>query len=424
MKILVIGSGGREHTLCWQLRKSKHQLELFCAPGNGGIATCAQLVPINMDETTKLLNFALDEQIDLTIVGPEAPLAAGIVDIFKANGLKIFGPTQKAAEIESSKAFAKRIMDKYQIPTAAYQVFTEEAAAINFVREKGAPIVIKADGIAAGKGVVVAQTLEQAIDAVRLIFTEYAAGGGQVLIEEFLEGEELSLMAFVDGETVVPMQTAQDHKQVFDLDQGPNTGGMGAYSPVPQFDDSLVETAVQQVLIPAAKGMVKEGRHFTGVLYAGLIITKTGPKVIEFNARFGDPEAQVVLPRMKTDLLNVILACVNHKLDQVQIEWAADAVVTIVLASPGYPGTYTSGSLIKGLDSVNGSDQVVVFHSGTARSNCQFYTAGGRVLSVTGFGNDLDQARNCAYEAIEQINFSGMHYRKDICTKALACYLL
>lgn len=423
MKILVVGNGGREHALCWQLRRSKHQLELFCAPGNGGIASLAQLVPINVDEIDKMVSFALEEQIDLTIVGPEAPLAAGIVDVFQAHGLKIFGPTKKAAEIESSKAFAKSIMDKYQIPTAAYQVFTDQDAAINFVRDKGAPIVIKADGIAAGKGVVVAQTLDQAIDAVKHIFTKYANGGGQVLIEEYLEGEELSLMAFVDGETVIPMQTSQDHKQVFDQDQGPNTGGMGAYSPVPQFDESLVETAVQQILIPTAKGMVQEGRHFTGILYAGLIITENGPKVIEFNARFGDPEAQVVIPRMKSDLLDVILACVNHNLDKVQIEWIDNAVVTIVLASPGYPGICTTGTIIKGLESLGSNDQVKVFHGGTVINQDQLYTAGGRVLSITGFGNDLFQARNCAYESIKKISFPGMHYRKDICAKALACYL-
>lgn len=421
MRVLVIGSGGREHTICWKLQQSHRQVELFCAPGNAGIAQVAKCVPIAVDDLVALRNFALKECIDLTVVGPEAPLAAGIVDLFQASGLTVFGPTKAAAAIESSKAFAKNLMYKYQIPTAKYQVFTDHVQALAYVHEQGAPIVIKANGLAAGKGVVVATNIAEAVEALENIF---AQPNQTVVIEECLVGEELSLMAFVDHETVVPMVLAQDHKRVFDQDQGPNTGGMGAYSPCPQFDATIVETAMELVLVPATKAMIAEGCPFTGILYAGLMVTDSGIKVIEFNARFGDPETQVVLPRLETDLLDVFLACVDHKLVDLDIKWRDYAAVTIVLASPGYPGNYPTGTAITGLDSLGAAasaDEVHVFHSGTANNADQtgFVTAGGRVLAITGLGADFLQARQRAYQAIAQINFPGMHYRTDIGAKAL-----
>lgn len=423
MRVLVVGSGGREHTILWKLSQSKTKLRLFCAPGNGGIGELAQLVPIKVNEIAKLKDFALKEKIDLTVVGPELPLAMGIVDQFQSAGLQIFGPSKKAAEIESSKSFAKDLMNKYHIPTAAYKVFTDEKAAVDFIKKIGTPVVVKADGLAAGKGVVVTHEpheLELAVQAVKQVFLNRDSKSNQqkVVIEEFLEGEELSLMAFVDGETVIPMQTAQDHKRIFDQDRGPNTGGMGAYSPVPQFSDDMIEKAVETVLIPTAKALVNEGRSFTGVLYAGLMITELGTKVIEFNARFGDPETQVVLPRMDSDLFEVLMACVNHKLPQLsEIRWNQQAVVAVVLASQGYPGKYTTGKQVFGLETIS-NNNIMAFHSGTAISQDKVFTSGGRVLAVTALGNDLATARQQAYLATAKIRFDGMHYRKDIAAKA------
>lgn len=421
MNILVVGSGGREHALCWKLSQSHQVTKLYCAPGNGGTSLLAENVPINVNQIPELLKFAQENEIDLTVVGPEGPLAAGIVDQFQTAGQKIFGPTKAAAIIEGSKSFAKDLMAKYNIPTGAYQVFTCKKEALSYLDEVGVPIVIKADGLAEGKGVVVAHSLATATEAVIQIFTE--AIHNKVVIEEYLEGEELSLMAFVDGETVIPMQVAQDHKQAFDGDLGPNTGGMGAYSPVPHFSDALINEAVEKVLRPVAKGMVAEDRYFTGVLYAGLMVTEKGLKVIEFNARFGDPETQVVLPRLETDLVNILLACVNHELDEIKIQWNDQAVVTVVLASPGYPGSYPVGNVISGLDNVRKMDDIMVFHAGTAFRSGILKTIGGRVLTVTGIGNDLEQAQDQAYHGIHYIDFYGVHYRKDIGMKAITKHI-
>lgn len=421
MKILVIGQGGREHAIVWKLAQSPRVERIYCAPGNGGIAGLATLVPISVSDFSGLAQFAKDEGIDLTVVGPEDPLMDGIVDFFEARELPIFGPNKAAAIIEGSKTFAKELMQKYNIPTAEYAVFTNYEDAVRYVEEKGAPIVVKADGLAAGKGVTVAQTVEEAKEALRFIMVEEGFGkaGAQVVIEECLVGQEMTLLAFVDGETVKPMVPSQDHKPVFDGDRGPNTGGMGTYSPVPQFDESVVEQVVEQVLVPAARAMVAEGRPFRGVLYAGLMITEAGPKVIEFNCRFGDPETQVVLPRLESDLLDIFLATVQGELDQLEIRWKSDAAVCVIMASGGYPGSYEKGKEIRGLDRVD-DEQVVVFHAGTRRVDSgAIVTDGGRVLGVTALAPDLSQARDKAYAAVEKIEFDGAHYRKDIGQKAI-----
>ncbi len=421
MKILVIGQGGREHAIVWKLAQSPRVERIYCAPGNGGIAGLATLVPISVNDFSGLAQFAKDEGIDLTVVGPEDPLMDGIVDFFEARELPVFGPNKAAAIIEGSKTFAKELMQKYNIPTAEYAAFTNYEDAVRYVEEKGAPIVVKADGLAAGKGVTVAQTVEEAKEALRFIMVEEGFGkaGAQVVIEECLVGQEMTLLAFVDGETVKPMVPSQDHKPVFDGDRGPNTGGMGTYSPVPQFDESVVEQVVEQVLVPAARAMVAEGRPFRGVLYAGLMITEAGPRVIEFNCRFGDPETQVVLPRLESDLLDIFLATVQGELDQLEIHWKPDAAVCVIIASGGYPGSYEKGKEIRGLDRVD-DEQVVVFHAGTCRMDSgAIVTDGGRVLGVTALAPDLSQARDKAYAAVGKIEFDGAHYRKDIGQKAI-----
>jgi len=419
MKVLVVGQGGREHALCWALAQSPHVERVYCAPGNGGIAEVATCVPIKETDLAALARFAQDEGIGLTVVGPEAPLAAGIVDFFRARGLPIFGPTRAAAQVESSKAFAKRIMQQHGIPTADYAVFDDYGAALAYVREKGAPIVVKADGLAAGKGVTVARTVAEAQEALRRAMREgaFGAAGSRVVIEECLEGEELSLMAFVDGETVRPMVPAQDHKPVFDGDRGPNTGGMGAYSPVPQMDPAVIAAAEARILRPMAAALAREGCPFTGVLYAGLMVTADGPKVIEFNARFGDPETQVVLPRLKTDLLEVLLAVVEERLEEVALEWRDEAALCVVLASGGYPHGYEVGKAISGLERVD--PDVLVFHAGTKRDGEALVTSGGRVLGVTALGATLAEAQQKAYANAARIRFEGMHYRTDIGNRAL-----
>ncbi|WP_025028841.1 phosphoribosylamine--glycine ligase [Caldalkalibacillus mannanilyticus] len=421
MKILVIGQGGREHTLAWKFKQSPRVDKVYCAPGNGGIGTVAEIVPLQETQIAELIAFALEKQIDFTFVGPENPLLEGIVDQFQEAGLRIFGPKQEAAIIEGSKSFAKDLMKKYNIPTGAYEVFTSAEEALAYLDSQTAPIVIKADGLAAGKGVVVAETMEQARQAVHEMMAEakFGEAGHRVVIEEFLAGEELSLMAFVDGDTVVPMVPAQDHKPVFDGDKGPNTGGMGAYSPVPQMSAAQVEEAVQTILIPTAKAMIQEGRPFTGILYAGLMMTAKGPQVIEFNARFGDPETEVVLPRLKTDLVDIVEATIDHRLDQLKVEWSEEAAVTVVLASEGYPEAYPKGRAIQGTEQWLNHNDVVVFHAGTKEQAGQLVTSGGRVMAVTAVAKELSAARDKAYEVIDGIHFEGMHYRRDIGAKAL-----
>jgi phosphoribosylamine--glycine ligase len=415
---LVIGKGGREHAILWALKKSPRVKQLYCAPGNAGIAALAECVPIQEHEFEKIARFALDTAIDLVVVGPEDPLSDGIVDYLEERNIPVFGPRQNAAVIESSKVFTKELLRKYSIPTAAYETFERYEDALAYVRKQGAPIVIKADGLAAGKGVVVAQTLEEAEQALEEIMVKKVFGrtGDRVVVEEYLQGQELSILSFVDGKVVRPMLPAQDHKPVFDGDKGPNTGGMGTYSPLPHFPQSIIDEAVENIIRPTAEAMVKEGRPFRGVLFAGLMATKNGVKTIEFNARFGDPETQVVLPLLETDLADILLAAINGKLEDIEIRWSQDAAVCVVLASGGYPGSYPKGIPIYGLDEVRDS---VVFHAGTAEKDGQIVTNGGRVLGVTARGATIEEARAKAYGDIERIRFEGMQYRKDIALKAL-----
>jgi phosphoribosylamine--glycine ligase len=421
MKVLVIGQGGREHALVWKFKKSPRVSKVYCAPGNGGIASIAEIVPYKESQIKELIHFVQEEGIELTFVGPENPLLDGIVDQFEEAGLRIYGPRKNAAIIEGSKSFAKDLMKAYNIPTGAYEVFTDKESALNYLDQQQAPIVVKADGLAAGKGVVVAQTTEEAKQAVQEMMAEarFGEAGHRVVIEEFLNGQELSLMAFVDGDVVVPMVPAQDHKPVYEGDQGPNTGGMGAYSPVPQMTETEIEQAVRNVLIPTAQAMIKEGRPFTGILYAGLMMTTEGPKVIEFNARFGDPETQVVLPRLQTDLVEIIEASLDHQLSQIDVEWSNNAAVAVVLASEGYPDSYPKGRTITGTDEWLNEEDTVIFHAGTKLEDGELKTSGGRVLAVTGIAKDLASAQEKAYQAIQNVHFEGVHYRKDIGAKAL-----
>lgn len=418
MRILVIGRGGREHAIVWALKKSPSVKKIYCAPGNAGIAEMAECVPIDEMNFAELARFSIDNRIDLVVVGPEDPLFHGAVDYFESRNIPAFGPRKDAAIIEGSKVFTKNLLKKYNIPTAAYETFNRYEDALAYVRKQGVPIVIKADGLAAGKGVTVARTMEQAEQALKDIMVDKVFGeaGSSVVIEEFLQGQEMSILAFVDGHVVRPMVPAQDHKPVYDHDQGPNTGGMGTYSPVPHIPQSVVDEAVRMILQPTADAMVKEGRSFRGVLYAGLMITDSGPKTIEFNCRFGDPETQVVLPRLKTDLADIFLATVNGGLGDMDIRWKDEAAVCVILASGGYPGSYEKGKVIRGLKDVQSS---VVFHAGTAVADGEFVTNGGRVLGVTAIGKDLEEARRVAYADVERIHFEGMHYRTDIAEKAM-----
>ncbi|MED4533352.1 phosphoribosylamine--glycine ligase [Metabacillus fastidiosus] len=422
MKILIIGRGGREHTLAWKVSQSKLAEKVFVAPGNDGMTDVASIVPISENDNAGLLQFAKEEGIDLTIVGPEVPLLNGVVNDFKNAGLAVFGPEKEAALIEGSKKFAKEIMVKYDIPTGAYESFTSYEEAKNYVEKQGAPIVIKADGLAAGKGVVVAETVETAVEALQEMLEDakFGEASSSVVVEEFLAGEEFSLMAFVNGENVYPMVIAQDHKRAYDNDEGPNTGGMGAYSPVPQIPDAVVEEAVATILKPTAKALVKEGRAFTGILYAGLILTEKGPKVIEFNARFGDPETQVVLPRLETDLVELLKNLLDGK--DVELSWSDKAVLGVVLASKGYPGDYEKNAPIGSLE-YSGEDSFI-FHAGTKKVDGQFVTDGGRVVVVSALGDTVLEAQKNAYEVVKQIENPATFYRSDIGTKALNAALL
>lgn len=418
MRILVIGRGGREHAIVWALSKSPKVSKLFCAPGNGGIAALAECVPITELQFEEISAFAKAQQIDLVMVAPDDPLAAGLVDHLEEKGIAAFGPRANAAIIEGSKVFTKNLLKKYNIPTAAYESFDAFEPALAYLRTQSAPIVIKADGLAAGKGVTVARTMEEAEAALRDIMVDqvFGASGASVVIEEFLTGQEMSLLAFVDGSVVRPMVPSQDHKPVFDNDQGPNTGGMGTYSPLPHIPQEIVQEAIDNIVQPTADAMVKEGRPFKGVLYAGLILTPQGVKTIEFNARFGDPETQVILPRLKTDLLDIFLAINNGTLAEQPIEWSDEAAVCVIVASEGYPAAYPKGLPISGLDQVQDS---IVFHAGTALKDGQVVTNGGRVLGITGLGKDIAEARQKAYADADRIHFDGKHYRADIAMKAL-----
>lgn len=419
MNVLVIGRGGREHAICRKMKESSKVDKVFVAPGNDGMTDVAELVAIDESNQAELVKFAQEQQIGLTFIGPEIPLLEGIVDTFQEAGLKVFGPKQSAALIEGSKSFAKDLMQKYSIPTAEYAVFSDYEQAKQYVEKLGAPIVIKADGLAAGKGVTVAMTMEEALAALKdmLLDEKFGDASATVVIEEFLDGEEFSLMALVNGEVVVPLEIAQDHKRAYDGDKGPNTGGMGAYSPVPQIPAEAVQTAIETVLHPAAKAMIQEGRSFCGILYAGLILTKKGPKVIEFNARFGDPETQVILPRLQSDLVEVILAVLDGKVPE--LKWDENYCIGVVVASQGYPGDYRKGAVLEGLEEI--SDQVYLFHAGTKKDGeGRFVTNGGRVLLAGAKGSDLKAAQVNVYKELDKLTKDGVFYRKDIGARAIA----
>ncbi|OXM13963.1 phosphoribosylamine--glycine ligase [Paenibacillus herberti] len=420
MRILVIGGGGREHAIVWSLAKSEKVEELLCAPGNAGIAELAECVPIAVDRFAELVQLAKDRRIDLVVVGPDDPLAAGIVDEFEAAGIPAFGPDRKAAEIEGSKIFMKNLLRKYNIPTARYESFTDFEQALAYLRSQPMPIVVKADGLAAGKGVTVAATLEEAEEALRgmMLGGVFGASGSQVVIEEFMTGQEMSILAFVDGETVRAMVPAQDHKTIFDGDKGPNTGGMGTYSPLPHISQALVDDAIVNIIEPTARAMVSEGRPFRGFLFAGLMLTPDGVKTVEFNARMGDPETQVVLPRLDTDLLDIIMAAMEGRLADIEIKWNDEAAVCVIVASEGYPGSYPKGRPISGLEAAK-AQGALVFHAGTALKDGGLVTNGGRVLGIVGLGGDISEARAKAYEAVSAISFEGMQCRTDIALKAL-----
>ncbi len=415
MKILVVGGGGREHTIIWKLAQSPKAEKIYAAPGNGGISQLAECVPIQATNIDGIVAFAKEKAVDLVMVAPDDPLVLGMVDALEAAGIRAFGPRANAAILEGSKVFSKELMKKYHIPTAAYEVFTQSADAIAYVRAQNKfPAVIKAEGLALGKGVIIAQNMQEAEAGIKSIMDDRQFGdsGSRVVIEEFLQGPEVSVLAFTDGKTVVPMVSAQDHKRAYDNDEGLNTGGMGTFSPSRVYTPEIAAECMKTIFQPTVDAMAKEGRPFQGVLYFGLMITKTGVKVIEYNARFGDPETQVVLPRLKTDLVDIMEAVIDRRLDEIQIEWADNAAVCVVLASGGYPVKYQSGYEIHGLNST--PDNVIVFHAGTKKDGEKFLTAGGRVLGVTAVSKDLDTAIRDAYQAVDRISFQDMHYRKDI----------
>ena len=421
MNILVIGSGGREHTLAWKLSQSPKAAKLYAIPGNPGMAEVAECVEgISITDNDAVAAFAKEKQIDLAVVGPEVPLTNGLVDALNAAGIKAFGPTKLAAEIEGSKAFSKGLMKKYGIPTAKYEVFTESDAARAYIEQEGAPIVIKADGLAAGKGVIVAMTKEEALAAIADIMEdqEFGTAGSRVVIEEFMEGEEASLLCFTDGKTICPMISSQDHKRAYDGDKGPNTGGMGTYAPAPVMTKAMVEKAYETILVPTIKAMEQEGRLYKGCLYAGLMITAEGPRVVEFNARFGDPETQVVLPLLESDLVDIMLACADGTLAEQDIQWSDGAAVCVVMASGGYPKSYQKGFAIAGLAEAKAVG-TEVFHAGTAEKDGQIITAGGRVLGVVAKADDVKTAVDKAYAGVREISFQDAFYRNDIAHRAL-----
>lgn len=423
MRILLIGGGGREHALAWKLAQSPKVEKLYAAPGNPGIAQLkkCECININTDDLEGVADYAEEKSIDLTVVGPEAPLVAGLADVFKRRGLPVFGPSKAAAQLEGSKAFSKELMAKYNIPTAFFKVCEDIATAKAYVEEKGAPIVVKADGLAAGKGVVVAMTKEEALAAIDEMMGDHKFGnaGARLVLEEYMEGEEASLLAFTDGKTVVPMIAAQDHKRVFDGDEGPNTGGMGTYAPAPVMTDVLRLKATERILKPVVEAMAQEGMPYQGCLYAGLMIKGDSVKVVEFNCRFGDPETQVVLPLLDGDLADIMLACATGTLDKADVGWHDKAAVCVVMASGGYPESYEKGKDITGLEAAANDKNVVVFHAGTKYENGSVVTAGGRVLGVTAVDSSIKAARDRAYSAVEKIKFDKAFCRKDIAWRAL-----
>ena len=418
MRVLVIGSGGREHALAWKIAQSPLVKKVFCAPGNAGTANVAENIDIPSDNVDALLQFATVTGIGLTVVGPEQPLVKGLVDSFEESGLRVFGPSQRAAEIEGSKVFCKDLMKKYGIPTARYESF-DSLDQVKLFTKEDEPVVVKASGLAAGKGVILCSNAEEARSAVQSIMQEKAFGnaGDQVVVEEFLTGQEVSLLAFTDGKTVLPLDSAQDHKAAFDGDKGPNTGGMGAYSPALVFTEELKQQVIDEIMIPTVRAMAKEGRYYRGILYAGLMLTESGPKVLEFNARFGDPETQPIMMRIKNDIVPIFEACIDGTLAKQSLQWRQEPTVCVVMAAKGYPSSYEKGKEISGLNS-DENRQVVVFHAGTKLENGKVLTNGGRVLGVTALGSDINQAIKNAYSAVDKIKWDGIHYRKDIGNKA------
>jgi len=417
MKILVVGGGGREHAIVWKIAQSPKVDKIYCAPGNGGIAELAECVDIAATDIENMVKFAKDNAIDLVMVAPDDPLVLGMVDAMEKEGIRAFGPRANAAIIEGSKAFSKELMKKYNIPTANYEVFTDSTSAIDYIKAQNTfPTVIKADGLALGKGVIIAQNLEEAEQAVHEMIDDgkFGKSGSRVVIEEFLTGPEVSVLAFTDGKTVKPMVSAQDHKRAYDNDEGLNTGGMGTISPNPYYTDEIAKECMDTIFIPTINAMVAEGRPFKGCLYFGLMITPNGPKVIEYNARFGDPEAQVVLPRLKTDLVDICEAVIDEKLADLDIEWDNGAAACVVMASGGYPVAYKKGIEMFGMDENGQVEGATVYHAGTKYENGKFYTNGGRVLGVTATAPTLDEALAKAYAAVDKISFEGMHFRHDI----------
>lgn len=421
MRVLVIGSGGREHALVWKIAQSKRVDKIYAAPGNSGMAGLAALVDIKADDIAGLRDFVKNEKIDLTVVGPEAPLVKGIVDEFEKSNLRIFGPRKATAQLEGSKAFAKELMKELNVPTADFKVFENRDKALSYINSKDAPLVVKADGLAAGKGVFVCKDKEEAIEAIDKIMKERAFGdsGNKVVIEDCLDGEEASIIVVSDGENVVPMASSQDHKRIFDNDKGPNTGGMGSYSPAPAAEGKVFKDTLEHVISPMIRGLKNRGMPHKGVLYAGIMITKNGPYVLEFNVRFGDPETQAILPRMKGDIIDLFERSIDGKITDFKNKWDKRFCVSIVCASAGYPGDYKKGELITGLENAEAMKDVAVFHAGTKKNNTGYVTSGGRVLGVTALGEGIEEAINRSYEAVKKIDFKGIQFRKDIGRRAL-----
>ncbi len=421
MRVLVVGAGGREHSLVWKISTSSLVDEIFCAPGNGGTAEIASNIDIKAENTGALIHFAKKEKIDLTVIGPEGPLVNGIMNAFKGEGLTVFGPSKNAAMIEGSKVYAKILMDRVNIPQAAFQHFHTAEKATEYLKEQNYPLVIKASGLAAGKGVIIVHSQDEAKKIVQdiMVNNRFGKAGKTIIIEEFLRGEEVSLLVLSDGKSVLPFVSSQDHKQAYDDDRGPNTGGMGAYAPAPILDETQTGKVIDTIIMPVLDGLRKEGIKYQGVLYAGLIITDDGPKVLEFNCRFGDPETQAILPLLKSDLAEALLMTTRGELKHAKFEWSERSAVCVVLASGGYPDTYEKGKEITGLEKLKGRDDVVVFHAGTRKDRQRTITAGGRVLGVTGVGKNLNEAIEVSYSAIGNITFNDMHYRKDIGQKGL-----
>ena len=421
MKVLVIGSGGREHALVWKISQSPRVTKIYCAPGSAGIGELAELVSIGVEQIEQLADFAAEETIDLTVVGPELPLTLGIADLFEARGLRIFAPNKAAAQLEGSKAFAKNILHANGIPTAAFGTFNDANTARAHLAQQKPPYVIKADGLAGGKGVLICPSRQEAEAAIEeiLVRKAFGAAGEKLVIEEFLEGEEASFMVLTDGEHILPLASSQDHKRVFDQDQGPNTGGMGAYSPAPVVTPEIHQRIQREILTPLLAGLKEKKIRYRGVVYVGLMITQDGPKVLEFNARFGDPECQPIMMRLKSDLIPLLEATIDGKLDRLQVQWHDDPAVCVVLCSAGYPGAYDKGKEIRGLENLNNWSGGFVFHAGTVRDHDRWLTAGGRVLGVTARGGTIAAAVNEAYRAVDKISWDGMHYRKDIAQRAL-----